>query len=156
LLDLPAELFEETIRFNLLSPFHWARAVWHASMARAGGTIINISSTSGLQPVRAMGGYSVGKAALNALTQVLAGELGPGVRVNCIAPGLTRTDATAGFTDRPDLAGAVPLGRVGEATDLSAAALFLASAEAGWITGQVLAVDGGIVVGNRQLRGKEA
>ncbi len=93
--------------------------------------------------------YSATKAALIGLTKALAKEVGPsGIRVNCIAPGVIDTDMNAHLSgeDLQSLCQETPLGRLGTAADVSALALFLASPKAGFITGQVLSANGGLVV----------
>ncbi len=115
------------------------------------GSIINVSSVASRRGWPGLGAYSVSKAAVNMMTEVLAAELGPaGIRVNGIAPGLVKTrfsqalwgDAAAaeGVTQR------LPLRRLGEPTDIVGAAVFLASDASAYITGQTLAVDGGMLV----------
>ncbi len=116
-------------------------------MEGPGGRIINISSIIARTPQPGRTIYAASKAALEALTVGLAAELGPrGITVNAVSPGSTDTDMT-----RPYMVGAMreraiagtPMGRLGAPEDIAAAVAFLASEEAGWITGEVLAVDGG-------------
>ena len=118
-----------------------------ALMAGPGGRIVNISSIIARTPQAGRSIYAASKAALEALTVALAAELGPrGITVNAVSPGSTDTDMT-----RPYMVGAMreralagtPMGRLGAPEDIAAAVAFLASVEAGWITGEVLAVDGG-------------
>lgn len=152
LLDLPVESFDATIALNLRGPFVWSRAAWQSAMKERGGVILNISSIGGLNTPRAMGAYSIAKAALNQMTRVLAAELAPQVRVNAIAPGLTRTEQTRPQTERGDLRALVPMERYGEPEDIAAAALFLLSGASSWITGQTLAIDGGMLVETGRLK----
>ena len=113
------------------------------------GRIINIASMWGQVGASCEVPYSAAKAALIGLTKALAKEEGPsGVTVNCIAPGAVDTDMMAGFSaqDREALCEETPLCRLGTPQDIAAAAAFLASEQAGFITGQVLGVNGGFVV----------
>lgn len=147
-LDLPRA--ERTVQVNLLGPLVWSQAAWHASMETRGGVILNISSIGG---IRASGGalawYSMTKAALVHLTQTLAAEVAPGVRVNAICPGVVKTDmARALWEDNEEeLAESYPLKRLGLPEDISPLAAFLASEAASWITGAVFVADGGVLVG---------
>jgi NAD(P)-dependent dehydrogenase (short-subunit alcohol dehydrogenase family) len=124
---------------------HEARAM--ARQGRGGG-IINIASINARQPAEGMAAYCSAKAAVEMLTKVAAMELGPsGIRVAGIGPGLIDTPLTAYQRDLPAFRQAyldnTPLGRVGTTADVAAAALFLASDDASWVTGETLFVDGG-------------
>lgn len=112
-----------------------------------GGVIINISSLNSTQPGEGMSAYCSAKAGVNMLTRVAAMDLGPHrIRVCCIAPGLIDTHATAGVREMPQILDAflenIPLGRSGKTEDVANAAMFLASDEASWISGETLFVDG--------------
>ena len=112
--------------------------------------MINISSVGGLSTNPILGTYDITKAALIHLTKQLAAELGPGVRVNAIAPGLIKTDFARALWEGGQgeaVAQAYPLKRLGEPEDISAAALYLASEASGWVTGLTMIVDGGGLVG---------
>ncbi len=141
--------WEKTLQVNLTGPLLLCQAVWNASMAERGGSIINVSSVGGLSPTPMIGPYDVTKAALLHLTRQLAAELGPGVRVNVLAPGLVRTEFARALWDgdRGDrTAERYPLKRLGVPADIAYAAVYLASAASGWMTGQTLVVDGGDTV----------
>ena len=114
--------------------------------ARGSGAVLNVSSVAGLNPAPGIGYYGVSKAALLGLTVQLAAELAPRVRVNAVAPAVVRTRFAAALyeADEAAAAAAYPLGRLGEPEDVAAAAAFLTSADAGWVTGQVVVLDGGM------------
>jgi NAD(P)-dependent dehydrogenase (short-subunit alcohol dehydrogenase family) len=135
----------KTLEVNQLGVLAWSQAAYRAALAERGGSILNLSSVGGLGPEPGIGWYDVTKAAVIHITRQLAYELAPGVRVNALAPGLVKTDLARsiweGNEDR--IAAHIPLRRLGEPDDIAAAALFLASDAASWITGQVLVVDGG-------------
>lgn len=148
MVDLDVARAEKTVQVNQLSIVLWTQAVWHASMARHGGTIVNIASIGGLATEVGIGYYNATKAAVIHLTRQFAAELAPGVRVNAIAPGIVRTQLARAlwesFEDR--LNEALPLGRIGEPEDIAGAAVFLAGSASSWLTGQTLVVDGGAMV----------
>jgi NAD(P)-dependent dehydrogenase (short-subunit alcohol dehydrogenase family) len=126
----------------------WTQAAWRHWQREHGGSILNIASIGGMHYGGPIGAYDMSKAGLIFQTKHLATELGPGVRVNAIAPGLVRTDFARYLYEG---AGAEaefpwPLRRLGLPTDVAAAALFLSSDAASWITGEVLVVDGGAVL----------
>jgi NAD(P)-dependent dehydrogenase (short-subunit alcohol dehydrogenase family) len=148
LLGLDEPRAAKTLQVNQFGPLAWVQAAWRASMEARGGVVLNISSIGGLSAEQGMGWYGVTKAALIHLTRQLALELGPGVRVNALAPGLVRTVfARALWEDHGDaVARRLPLRRLGEPDDVARAALFLCSDAASWITGATLVVDGGALV----------
>ena len=142
--DLPR--WDKTVQVNLTAPLIWTQLAWRHWMQDNGGAVINISSVGGLKTSGALGVYGVTKAALLHLTEQLAAELGPGVRVNAICPGLIRTDFARVLWDGErgaEVAGAYPLKRLGEPEDIAGAALYLAAETGSWITGQTLVLDGG-------------
>ena len=113
-----------------------------------GGAIVNVSSIAGILTHRMMSAYCVSKAGVEMLTRCAADELGEhGIRVNALRPGLVPTDLAAPLAGHPlaraNYESLMPLGRLGTVEDIAAAALFLLSDQASWITGQVFAVDGG-------------
>lgn len=143
--------FEKILRNNVLSS-HWLCSLLAPSMIeRRGGSIILVSSIGGLRGSPVIGAYNISKAADCQLARNLAVEYGPyNVRVNCIAPGLIRTDfARALWEDETSLAKALsgtPLGRIGEPDDVAGMAAFLASEAGRYVTGQTLVVDGGATI----------
>jgi NAD(P)-dependent dehydrogenase (short-subunit alcohol dehydrogenase family) len=145
LVDIDRARAEKTVQVNQLAYLTWTQCAWRASMETGGGNIINVSSVGALAVEPGIGWYNVTKAAVAHLTRQLAGELGPGVRVNALAPGLVKTDFARALWERGEdrIAARLPLGRLGEPDDIATAALFLASDAASWLTGHVLVVDGG-------------
>lgn len=131
---------------NLLGVVRCCRAaIPHLRSSTRRPAIVTVSSINALTALRSEP-YSSAKAGLTALTLNLAAQLAPGIRVNTVAPATIRTpvwDGQPGGADR--LAGHYPLGRVGEPGDVAAAVAFLASDDAGWITGQILPIDGGLL-----------
>lgn len=150
-IDVDRARWDKTVEINLTAPLFWTQLAWQRSLKENGGAVVNISSVGGLATNPILGVYDVTKAALIHLTKQLAAELGPGVRVNAIAPGLIKTDFARVLWegDRGDqVAAAYPLERLGEPADVAAAALFLADgASSGWITGQTVVLDGGGIIG---------
>ncbi len=135
------------IDLNLKGTIRITRAVVRRMLRQASGRIINISSIVGLSGYRGLSVYSATKAALDGFTRSLARELGDrGITVNSVAPGYLRTEMSHGLDaeDLEQIARRTPAGRLGEPDDVAPAVLFLASAEAAFISGHVLVVDGGL------------
>jgi 3-oxoacyl-[acyl-carrier protein] reductase len=149
LLRMKDDEFDEVIAANLKGAFNFTRAVTRGMMKRRSGAILNITSVVGLMGNAGQANYAASKAGLVGLTKSVAKELaGRGVRCNAIAPGFIETDMTdaLGETQVEGLLERIPLGALGQADDVAHAALFLVSPRARYITGQVLAVDGGMVM----------
>ena len=130
---------------NALAPLLWSQKVHQVWMAEHGGSIVNILSSAALRPYPGIGFYGATKAMLAHLTQGMAIEMGPAVRVNAISPGIIKTSfAEALYAGREqELAEAYPMLRLGAPDDVAGAAAFLLGDEASWITGSVIVVDGG-------------
>jgi NAD(P)-dependent dehydrogenase (short-subunit alcohol dehydrogenase family) len=148
LIDASLDEFDKTIRVNLRGPLVWVQEAWRQAMSERGGSVINVSSIGGLKFDGAIGVYNLTKAALNHLTKHLASELGPGVRVNAVAPGLVKTDFARALWEPAgeDAVRPWPLERLGQPTDIANAALFLAGDLSSWMTGEVIVVDGGALL----------
>jgi len=149
LLRMKDEEFDEVIATNLKGAFNFTRAVTRGMMKRRAGSILNISSVVGLQGNAGQANYAASKAGLVGLTKSVAKELASrGVRCNAIAPGFIHTDMTEdlGESQVDRLQQLIPMGSLGEPEDVAGVARFLVGPEARYITGQVLAVDGGMVM----------
>ena len=149
LLDVEQEAAPKIFAVNVLAPLGWVRRAKNAWMGEHGGAVVNVASIAGLRTSPGIGMYGVSKAALIRLTLELAGELGPDIRVNAVAPAVVKTKfATALYEGREDeVAEPYPMKRLGVPEDVAGAVTFLLSEQAGWITGQTIVVDGGITIG---------
>ncbi|MFF7755985.1 SDR family oxidoreductase [Streptomyces sp. NPDC007971] len=144
--DLDLNVARKVFETNVISALGFAQKTWHAWQKENGGAIVNIASIAGLAPSPFIGAYGVSKAAMINLTQQLAHEFAPRVRVNAIAPAVVKTKfAQALYEGREaEAAAAYPLARLGVPSDIGGAAAFLTSEQSDWVTGQTLVVDGGI------------
>ena len=143
------EDWDTVLNTNLKGAFNFIQAVMRPMIKQRSGRIINISSIAGLIGNAGQANYAASKAGLIGLTKTLARELASrGITVNAVAPGLIETDMTTVLSDeiRQNILKNVPLGKLGEPEDIAGAVAYLASAEAKYITGQVLTVDGGMVM----------
>lgn len=147
--DITDEDWALMMNTNAGGVFNCCRAALPNMINRKSGRIINISSMWGQTGASCEVHYSASKAAVIGLTKALAKEVGPsGITVNCIAPGVIDTDMMSSFTDdiKEELADETPLCRLGRPEDVAKAAVFLASEEASFITGQILGVNGGFII----------
>lgn len=145
---MKAEEWERVLAVNLGGAFHFARALARPFMKR-GGRIVNITSVVGQIGNAGQVNYAASKAGLIGLTKSLAKELAPrGVTVNAVAPGFIRTDMTAALSAevQQQLLAGIPLGSLGEPADVAAAVLFLLGPGGRYVTGQVIAVNGGMAM----------
>jgi len=145
LIETTDETFRSQLELNLTSAFQGCKAA--AKRMTDGGSIINISSGAGSRGSPRTGPYAAAKAGMNNLTQTLALELAPAIRVNAVAPGPVVTEAyleVLGVSSRlEEVAAGIPLGRIGVPDDIAAAVVYLASPAASWVTGQLHLVAGG-------------
>jgi 3-oxoacyl-[acyl-carrier protein] reductase len=149
LLRLTEADWDAVLDANLKGAFHTTRVAVKGMMKRRSGRIINITSIVGLSGNKGQANYAASKAGLIGFTKSVAKEYaGRGILANCIAPGYIETDMTSGLPDaaKATLLQGIALGRLGRPEDVAGAALFLASDLAAYITGQVLVVDGGLVI----------
>ena len=149
LMRMSEEDFDAVLDTNLKGAFHCMKAVCRPMMKQRSGRIINISSVVGVRGNAGQANYAASKAGLIGLSKSAAKELASrGITVNCIAPGFIDTAMTAALPEavKEKLLAEIPMGRFGAAEDVAAAAAFLASDAAAYITGQVLCVDGGMAM----------
>jgi 3-oxoacyl-[acyl-carrier protein] reductase len=151
LMRMDEEEWNAVISTNLAGPFWMCRAVSRPMMKARSGRIINMSSVAGRMGNAGQANYASAKAGLIGLTKTVARELASrGITANAIAPGLIETELTADLPDqaRQFVLDNTPLGYIGSVEDVAAAAVYLASDEARYVTGQVLGVDGGMMMGS--------
>jgi 3-oxoacyl-[acyl-carrier protein] reductase len=149
LLRLTDADWDAVVDANLKGAFHTSRAVIKGMMKRRSGRIVNITSIVGLTGNKGQANYAASKAGLIGFTKSVAKEYASrGILANCVAPGFIETDMTAALPDaaRASLLEDIALGRLGRPEDVAGAVLFLASDLAAYVTGQVLVVDGGMVM----------
>jgi 3-oxoacyl-[acyl-carrier protein] reductase len=149
IMRMKPEDWRDVLETNLFGAFWTLKAVTRPMLRAKGGRIINITSVSGQAGQMGQANYSSAKAGLIGLTKASARELGSrGITVNAVAPGFVLTELTAGLADewKQRITEQTPLGRFGTTEEVAYAVAFLASDEAAYITGQVLAVDGGLVM----------
>jgi NAD(P)-dependent dehydrogenase (short-subunit alcohol dehydrogenase family) len=132
---------------NVVAALGFVQEAWKASMSANGGAVVNIASVGGLRSTGVLGVYGASKAALIRLTEELAWQLGPSVRVNAVAPAVIKTRfATAIWSGREEqIKAQYPMKRIGEPADVARLVAFLASDAASWITGETVRVDGGLL-----------
>ncbi len=151
LMRMDAEEWEAVLSTNLSGPFWMTRAIARPMMKARYGRIINMSSAAGRMGNPGQANYAAAKAGLIGLTKTTARELASrGITCNAIAPGLIETDLTASLPEAATAAikTLTPMGYVGSVEDVAAAAVYLASDEARYVTGQVVGIDGGMVMGS--------
>ncbi len=148
LMELDTGAARKIFEVNVLSTLSWVQKVNAAWQAQHGGAIVNVASVAGLRPAPGIAFYGVTKAAVIHLTEELAVELGPDIRVNAVAPAVVKTRfATALYEGREEqVSAAYPLKRLGVPDDIGSVVAFLLSDDAAWMTGQTLTVDGGVLL----------
>jgi len=143
------EAFQTVLDVDLAAPFRLTRAALRGMLRRRAGRIVNISSIVGATGNPGQANYAAAKAGLVGMSKSLAQEVAPrGITVNVVAPGFVVTPMTDVLSDaqKEKLTGAIPLARLGQPADIAAAVLYLASEEAGWVTGATLHVNGGMAM----------
>jgi NAD(P)-dependent dehydrogenase (short-subunit alcohol dehydrogenase family) len=151
LMGLDPAAGRKILEVNVLAALAWVRAAKERGLgAEAGGAVVNVASITGVLASPGIAFYGVSKSALIGLTTQLAAELAPAVRVNAVAPAVIKTDfAVSLYEGREEaVAATYPLGRLGLPADVAGAVAFLASTDAGWITGQTILIDGGKSLGD--------
>lgn len=149
LMKMSEEDFDKVLDTNLKGTFNTIRFATRQMLKQRSGRIINMSSVVGVSGNAGQANYAASKAGVIGLTKAVAREVASrGITVNAIAPGFIQTDMTDVLSDKVKeaMVGQIPLGRFGQTEDIAAAVAFLASDSAGYITGQVLHVDGGMVM----------
>ncbi len=147
LMRMKDDEWDSIINTNLTSVYRVCKACLRGMMKARGGRIINIASVVGASGNAGQTNYAAAKAGMMGFTKSLAREVGSrGITVNCVAPGFIDTDMTRELADeqKQQLLSGIPLGRLGQADEIAAAVVFLASAGAGYITGETLHVNGGM------------
>lgn len=148
IMKMSEEDFEKVLDVNLKGAFHTIRHASRYFLKQRSGSIINISSVSGVSGNAGQANYSAAKAGLIGLTKSVAKELGSrGIRVNAVAPGFIETDMTDAMPEsaKEAIKGQITMGRIGTPDDIANVVAFLASDAAAYVTGQTIAVDGGMV-----------
>ncbi|MBQ0892290.1 SDR family oxidoreductase [Micromonospora sp. U56] len=148
MVELDLAVARKIFEVNCLAALSWVQQAYRGWMKEHGGAVVNVASVAGLRPAPGIGFYGASKAMLAHLTQQLAVELGPDIRVNAVAPAVVKTKfATALYEGREEqVAAAYPLKRLGIPDDIGSVVAFLLSADAAWMTGQLLVVDGGVTL----------
>jgi 3-oxoacyl-[acyl-carrier protein] reductase len=155
LLGLDLGTARKILEVNVVAALAWVQKVHAAWMGAHGGAIVNVASVAAIQPAPMIAMYGVSKAALKHLTEELAFELAPGIRVNAVAPAVVKTSfARALYEGREaEVSKAYPLRRLGVPDDVGSVVAFLLSDDAGWMTGQTIVIDGGATLGTGETLG---
>lgn len=149
MVELDLGVARKIVEVNCIAALSWVQQAHRAWMHEHGGAIVNVSSHSAIRPAPGVGFYGASKAMLVAITELLAVELGPDIRVNAVAPAVVKTKFSAALYQgrEEEASSAYPLKRLGQPEDIGSAVAFLLSEDASWITGQLLVVDGGVTLG---------
>jgi 3-oxoacyl-[acyl-carrier protein] reductase len=148
MIDIDLDAARKIVEVNCLATLSWTQKVYRAQMESRGGSVVNVASIAGLRPAPGIGMYGASKSMLIHITEELAVELGPNIRVNAVAPAVVKTKfASALYEGREDeVSSAYPLKRLGVPEDIGSVVAFLLSDDAGWLTGQTITVDGGLLL----------
>jgi len=146
LMDLDLDAARKIMDVNVVAALAFTQEAYRAWMKEHGGAVVNVSSLGGVRPAPFIAFYGASKAAMISLTETLAQELGPAIRVNAVAPAVVKTKfAEALYVGREEEASAnYPMKRLGEIEDIGSLVAFLLSDDASWLTGQTVVADGGI------------
>jgi len=149
LMDVDIGAVQKTWDVNLMGPLLWSRAAYKNELSTA---IMNICSVGGIAPSQLMGVYNVSKAALIYLTKQLAYELAPDIRVNGVAPAIVKTKLSQLLWENEEFAKNLHLlKKLGEPDDIANAVYYMCSDDAGWVTGEVLTIDGGFLLSGNSM-----
>ena len=147
LMDTDLDVVRKVLDVNVVAALGYVQLAYRAWMGEHGGAVVNVASVAGLRSTGTIGAYGMSKAALIRLTEELAWELGPGVRVNAVAPAVVKTKFAAALYARGEqkVAASYPMARLGVPEDVAGLVAFLVSDTASWITGETIRVDGGLL-----------
>ena len=149
LMDVDIGAVQKTWDVNLMGPLLWSRSAYKNELSTA---IMNICSVGGIAPSQLMGAYNVSKAALIYLTKQLAYELAPDIRVNGVAPAIVKTKLSQLLWENEEFAKNLHLlKKLGEPEDIANAVYYMCSDDAGWVTGEVLTIDGGFLLSGNSM-----
>tara|TARA_B110000014_G_scaffold228507_1_gene188911 strand:- start:432 stop:1163 length:732 start_codon:yes stop_codon:yes gene_type:complete len=149
LMDVDIGAVQKTWDVNLMGPLLWSRAAYKNELSTA---IMNICSVGGISPSQLMGAYNISKAALIYLTKQLAYELAPNIRVNGVAPAIVKTKLSEVLWQNEEFAKNLHLlQKLGEPEDIANAVYYMCSEDAGWVTGEVLTIDGGFLLNGNSM-----
>lgn len=148
LMDMDMAAARKILEVNCIATIAWTQRVYARWMEEHGGSVVNLASTSGVRPAPGIGLYGSSKAMLMHLTANLALEMAPRIRVNAVAPAVIKTRFAAALYDgrEDEVAAGYPLRRLGVPADVAKVVAFLLSDDAGWITGQTIVIDGGLML----------
>lgn len=148
IVDLDLDAARKVVEVNCIAAVSWVQQAHRAWMKEHGGAIVNVSSVSGVRAAPGIGFYGASKAMLVSLTELMALELAPRIRVNAVAPAVVKTKFASALYDgrEEQVAAAYPLQRLGEPDDVAGTVAFLLSEDAAWITGQLVVIDGGVTL----------
>ncbi|MBN9755972.1 3-oxoacyl-[acyl-carrier protein] reductase [Pseudonocardia sp. Ae406_Ps2] len=151
LVEADLDAVRKILDVNVVAALGFVQQAHRVWMGAHGGAVVNVASVAALRATGVIGAYGASKAALLTLTEELAGQLGPDIRVNAVAPAVVRTRFAEALyaRDEASVVAGYPLGRIGEPADVAEAVAFLVSDAASWVTGATLRIDGGSLSAGR-------